>query len=131
MKAITIYEPWASLILEGYKKYETRPWNTKHRGWIAIHASLRPMEEWNKLEMQRLGITVEPKYGQIIALAWLESSKPATRAGKTLLEQNLGDFSAGRYEWKFRTVVKIVPIKCRGLQRIWKVPKDVNPQIEL
>ncbi len=38
MKAITIWQPWASLIACGNKKYETRSWATKYRGPIAIHA---------------------------------------------------------------------------------------------
>lgn len=37
MKAITILEPWASLIACGAKKIETRSWATKYRGKIAIH----------------------------------------------------------------------------------------------
>jgi activating signal cointegrator 1 len=39
MKAITILEPWASLIACGAKKIETRSWSTKYRGNIAIHAA--------------------------------------------------------------------------------------------
>jgi len=39
MKAITILEPWASLIACGAKRYETRGWPTKYRGEIAIHAA--------------------------------------------------------------------------------------------
>ena len=38
MKAITIRQPWASLIASGTKKYETRSWKTNYRGPIAIHA---------------------------------------------------------------------------------------------
>lgn len=38
MKAITIKQPWATLIALGEKKFETRSWQTKHRGTIAIHA---------------------------------------------------------------------------------------------
>lgn len=41
MKAITIWQPWASLIACGAKKYETRGWATSYRGSIAIHAALR------------------------------------------------------------------------------------------
>jgi hypothetical protein len=37
-KAITVYQPWASLAAIGAKKYETRGWATKYRGKIAIHA---------------------------------------------------------------------------------------------
>jgi hypothetical protein len=38
MKAITIKQPFASLIIEGYKEYEFRTWRTKYRGDILIHA---------------------------------------------------------------------------------------------
>ncbi|WP_305117811.1 ASCH domain-containing protein [uncultured Adlercreutzia sp.] len=41
MKAITIWQPWASLIACGAKKYETRGWPTKYRGPIAIHAAAK------------------------------------------------------------------------------------------
>jgi hypothetical protein len=39
MKAISLFQPWASLIMLGYKSYETRSWATKHRGPLAIAAS--------------------------------------------------------------------------------------------
>ncbi len=40
MKVLTIREPWATLIVEGYKKYEFRSWKTNYRGKILIHAGL-------------------------------------------------------------------------------------------
>lgn len=40
MKVLTIKQPWASLIIEGYKEYEFRSWKTKYRGKILIHAGL-------------------------------------------------------------------------------------------
>ena len=41
MKALSIRQPWASLIVEGRKNIENRSWPTKFRGRIYIHASLR------------------------------------------------------------------------------------------
>lgn len=41
MKALTLWQPWASLLAIGAKKYETRSWKTEYRGPIAIHASLK------------------------------------------------------------------------------------------
>ena len=38
MIAITIKQPWATLIALGEKRFETRSWQTKYRGQIAIHA---------------------------------------------------------------------------------------------
>lgn len=41
MKAISIRQPWAWLIVNGFKDIENRSWNTKFRGPILIHASSR------------------------------------------------------------------------------------------
>jgi hypothetical protein len=39
VKALTLHEPWASLVSHGFKTIETRSWQTKYRGPLAIHAS--------------------------------------------------------------------------------------------
>ena len=44
MKAITIWQPWASLAAIKKKRYETRSWATRYRGPIAIHAAKRPFD---------------------------------------------------------------------------------------
>ena len=41
MKAITLWQPWASLLACGAKKFETRSWKTDYRGPIAIHAAMK------------------------------------------------------------------------------------------
>lgn len=41
MKAISIRQPWAWLIVNGYKDIENRNWDTKYRGQVLIHASSR------------------------------------------------------------------------------------------
>ena len=41
MKAITLYQPYASLIAVGVKRFETRSWATNYRGPIAIHAGMK------------------------------------------------------------------------------------------
>jgi activating signal cointegrator 1 len=39
MKALTLTQPWASLVAIGAKKIETRSWSTDYRGPLAIHAA--------------------------------------------------------------------------------------------
>lgn len=41
MTCITLYEPYATLILSGEKKIETRSWRTSYRGPIGYRRSLR------------------------------------------------------------------------------------------
>lgn len=38
MKALSVQQPWAWLIVNGYKPIENREWSTNVRGRIAIHA---------------------------------------------------------------------------------------------
>jgi len=42
MKAITIKQPWASLIVEGVKDIENRTWKTSFRGRVLVHAAAKP-----------------------------------------------------------------------------------------
>ncbi len=49
MKFLTIRQPWAQLIAVGAKHIETRPFSTKYRGPLAIHAGKAwpvPVGEW-------------------------------------------------------------------------------------
>lgn len=45
MKVLSLLQPWASLVVLGYKKIETRSWNTKYRGELLIHASMGKKKE--------------------------------------------------------------------------------------
>lgn len=45
MKALSLKQPWAELVVNGKKKIEIRKWNTKFRGEFLIHASLSPDSE--------------------------------------------------------------------------------------
>jgi len=55
MKALTLIQPWATLIAIGAKKIETRGWKTIYRGPLAIHAS----KGWSK-EVVRRALFTEP-----------------------------------------------------------------------
>lgn len=64
MKALTIKQPYASLITAGIKHYETRSWKTKYRGSLAIHSG---KETFRKLLRERFpvasnGYTYHPLY---------------------------------------------------------------------
>ncbi|MFL8988630.1 ASCH domain-containing protein [Pseudomonas sp. QLc11A] len=39
MKALSIRQPWAWLIIHGGKNIENRTWHTKHRGRFLVHAA--------------------------------------------------------------------------------------------
>lgn len=41
MRAISLWQPWASAVALGSKRIETRHWSTDYRGPLAIHAAKR------------------------------------------------------------------------------------------
>ncbi|HEV7298716.1 MAG TPA: ASCH domain-containing protein [Tepidisphaeraceae bacterium] len=49
MKAISLWQPWATLIAVGAKRIETRSWSTHYRGRLAIHAAKRWPRELSDL----------------------------------------------------------------------------------
>ncbi len=69
MKVLTIKEPWASLIINGYKMYEFRSWKTNYRGKILIHAGLT-LEKDNAKRFEDYGLNYEK--GAIIGEAELK-----------------------------------------------------------
>ncbi|HHY88739.1 MAG TPA: ASCH domain-containing protein, partial [Chloroflexi bacterium] len=42
MKALSVRQPWAWLIAQGYKTVENRTWATNYRGPLLIHAGKKP-----------------------------------------------------------------------------------------
>lgn len=47
MKAISIKQPWGSLIVSGVKDIENRTWATKFRGRVLVHAGAKSANYWD------------------------------------------------------------------------------------
>lgn len=63
MKALSIRQPWAWLIIHGGKDVENRSWHTKFRGRFLVHASggMTKAEYAEAAEFAKsLGVTVPP-----------------------------------------------------------------------
>lgn len=48
MKALSLKQPWAELVVSGKKTLEVRKWNTKFRGEFLVHASKNTNKESEK-----------------------------------------------------------------------------------
>lgn len=42
MRVLTVRQPWASAIVQGWKDIENRTWETRYRGPLLIHAAAAP-----------------------------------------------------------------------------------------
>jgi len=66
MTAISIHQPWASLIAFGEKRYETRSWKTDYRGLLLT----RP---W-AVEFNPIGAANQPSKNPALWIVSLQSS---------------------------------------------------------
>jgi hypothetical protein len=63
MKAISVRQPWAWLIVNGYKDIENRSWPTHQRGKVLIHAAKSmTRKEYNECRMhsELCGVMIPP-----------------------------------------------------------------------
>ena len=140
LKAITLYEPWASLMAIGAKRNETRPRRINHRGDIAIHAAKKDYgcsEAVGYAAVKAFrdrGLEPSPDtLGRIVAVVNLYDVQPAERVYPTSSAEELafGNYLCGRWIYLTHTVRRLAkPVPCRGYQSIgWTVPPDVEAKV--
>lgn len=140
MRAVTIRQPWATLIAIGEKRFETRSWVTKHRGEIAIHAG-KAIDKQACVDPAIQTILAKHGYitpsdlptGAIIATGMLidcwqsftqEDQVILESAGRmrsiTDFEEQVGDYTEGRYAWELDQM-KILqePVLAKGYLSLW------------
>lgn len=136
MKALTIRQPYASLIALGEKHYETRSWRTSYRGPLAIHAGKHiPTRDdywmcqsnvWRVLDQHGLSSDVKklPR-SAVLCIVQLEDCIPAEQLTETHVvsgpERMFGDYRPGRWGWKLSIVeVFAHPIPASGRLGFWE-----------
>lgn len=133
MKALSLLQPWATLVVIGAKKYETRGWRTFDRGRILIHASLGKSPGWDIAHEQPFkkfidcyGGFLKLPFGEIIGEVRIEQIKPTEeiRAKLSADELAFGDYGTGRWAWRLaKPVLYREPIPCKGALMLWEVPE--------
>ncbi len=146
MKAITIHQPWATLIALGEKKFETRGWATKYRGQLAIHAAKKVDKEICQQEPFR---SVLAKHGYsadnlptgcVVAIAQItgcyriyntiDNGVHIVRCPNYQYdfdkvefirkpESDFGYYDDGRFAWEMSDVKQIDPVPAKGQQGLW------------
>jgi hypothetical protein len=144
MRAISLWQPWASFIAAELKPFETRDWPPPQ--WligqrIAIHAAKRPVNADNKAWAASHGCHQLP-LGAVVCAALLIG---AYQCGDTVKEglvkilrriempehahidpggvptDEFGDYAPGRWAWRLTDIELLdPPIPARGAQGFWK-----------
>lgn len=159
MKALSLTQPWASLVAIGAKRYETRSWSTKYRGQLAIAAAKKFPMDCRELArespfcevFEEAGLTLlnlRDLCGHILCVVDADGCV-ATPGAETLLgvdsafpvipahwpapapdELVFGDYSPERYAWPLADVFRLpTPVPASGALGIWDVPEAVAEQV--
>ena len=124
MKVISIKEPFATLIKDGVKIYETRSWKTNYRGELYIHAS-KSLSKSENLDTANKYLKTPINPGYILCRCELVDCIPMTAdfikyIKSETKESEYGRYSEGRFAWKIKVLdVLEKPIPAKGKLGIW------------
>ncbi len=133
VKAISLHQPWASLIALGFKHFETRHWQTHYRGNLVICAAKKNTKQQG-LDYEKLASILDIDltqnswdrlpFGQAIALCNLTDCVKMTEdfiEAQSESEQLCGHWEPGRFAWKLDDIQPLsCPIPIKGQQGLWE-----------
>ena len=137
MKALSLLQPWASLVVMGTKRLETRSWSTNYRGTLLIHASSgkagsllsseppfsRYINDFNKLPLGAIIGSVI--LTDIVKVEQLQLSEKTINQ-LSLEERAFGDYTPGRYVWILEEAVQFErPVPIRGTLGLWEYSGEI------
>jgi hypothetical protein len=104
VRAITLYQPWASLIALGFKVHETRTWSTSYRGAMLIHAGMARSRELDRMTRSADAVLCQAGYpalppdlprGAVVAIADLvDCLRTEATQPRDDLDHAFGDWGA-------------------------------------
>jgi activating signal cointegrator 1 len=139
MKAISLWQPWASFIAIGVKPFETRDWAPSPRligQRIAIHAAKKTIDADNREWAARNG-AIDLPLGAVICTGILAGAYrcgqmrqdgrlrqigtvPGSQPHLGIPPDEFGDYEVGRWAWWLTNIERFEPaIPARGAQGFW------------
>jgi hypothetical protein len=135
MRALSLFQPWASLVVAGVKRIDARCWRTGYRGPVAIYALDKFPEGaalklcWYPTVRAALGGDVRRMpLGAILGTVELVECIRTEDLTPTLLtrrEQLWGNYSPGKWAFVFRGAERFrTPVRAAGRTGLWLWRED-------
>lgn len=141
IKALPLWQPWATLVAVGAKRIETRDFPPQRIGLrpkqrIAIHACKRTSELWlcayDEFADCLPCVAEDLPLGALLAVCTLDRASEVTaESAAALRERNpqeyaFGHYAPGRWAWVLKDVVQLdKPVPFKGSQGTFDVPADL------
>lgn len=132
MKVLTIKQPWATLIMQGDKRYEFRSWKTNFRGEFLIHAG----KGVDKEAVKRLKkyLPNELPQGKILGKVTLTDCIPMNEEFARMLSNENNDIYTthsfeSNYVFKLGNIQRFdEPIEIKGQLGFWNYNENIRRQ---
>jgi activating signal cointegrator 1 len=128
MKALTVCQPYAHLIMLGLKPIENRTWYTAYRGQLYIHAG--KSRDWltvNNGKDRQYGIPLDDlAFGAIICIATLIDcvTVAEVKRGVTYPHLKNNEHASGPWCWILGNIERVGPWPWRGSRRLFDVHRQ-------
>lgn len=125
VKALTIQQPYASLIADGEKWVENRTWTNIYRGQLMIHAGkksryITPKQLVNYTTGAILAVATLVDILHINTIRRLAKNEPDLEFDGFFIRDIVEhEHTEGPYCWLLKDVEKIEPVECFGKQSLW------------
>jgi len=136
-RALSLTQPWATLVAINAKRFETRSQRRNYRGWLAIHASTEFPRDCVALCYERPFCDVlsaagfnnsdDLPRGAVIAIADLTDCRSTNEWKPIGLERAFGNYSPNRFALRMdhvRRTKELIPMK--GMLGIWRMPRAIT-----
>lgn len=116
MKALSLKQPFAELVVSGRKTIELRKWNTKFRGKFLVHSSKIP----DRKSMKKFGVKDLP-LGMIVGKAEIVNVKKYDdkREFNEDKSKHLANKNWGKYGFVLDNIKRVKPIPAKGMLGFW------------
>ena len=112
MKALSVRQPWASLIGDGKKTLEIRSWPTGYRGDLLICASAKP---YGSLPT-----------GKALAVVTVTACRPMKPDDE---DAACCEFREGHFAWELSNIRRVEPFPVKGKLSLFDVSSQVKTEL--
>lgn len=136
VRALSVTQPWASLLISGAKKIETRSWAAP-RGLVGQRILIHASKSWSRAERE---LCSQSPFDEALFLAGLDSFEAVPRGcilGSVRLvecrrveeliphlsdnEAEFGNYGAGRWGWRMADPAPLeAPVPVNGALGVWE-----------
>lgn len=132
MKTLTIKQPYAEAIFQGIKHHIARKSDSKHRGWLAIHAAKAKVDNADRRVLEHLvgntskrsllerysHTSINYEYGKIIGMVEILDCVETTDLSRE--DRLMDDWNDATHMFVLGEVKRIDPVEISGKRGLWE-----------